>query len=103
MVCWERGARISLLFWRIYRQASQNTRTVAKELSALLIQLHDETGMRFDDVHLIGHSLGAQIAGYVGMHIRDMRQKLIGRISGMYCPVTMVVSYIDLNLLRQNE
>lgn len=36
-------------------------------------------GLKVDDVHLIGHSLGAHIAGYAGAELQGQ----VGRISGL--------------------
>ena len=83
MVDWKTGADIGfddiIKFWTIYRQASQNTRVVAKQLHLLLEQLHDEVSLEYDKMHLIGHSLGAQTAGLASAYISDG----IGRISGI--------------------
>ena len=35
--------------------------------------------LRYDDIHLIGHSLGAHCVGYVGQNLTG----LIGRITGL--------------------
>lgn len=37
----------------------------------------------YDRMHVIGHSLGAQIAGFVGKHIRATEGALLGRISAL--------------------
>ncbi len=83
MVDWEAGADIGLVdilkFWTIYRQASQNTRVVAKQLHLLLEQLNKEVDLQFGDIHLIGHSLGAQTAGLAAAYLHGE----IGRISGI--------------------
>ena len=85
MVNWEGGADIGFVdlikFWTLYRQASQNTRVVAKQLHLLLERLHAEFGGRFEygrHVHLIGHSLGAQISGLAAGYLDGK----VGRISG---------------------
>ena len=54
-----------------------NTRVVGMQVK-LLIDLLVMEGMDLPRVHLIGHSLGAHVAGYAG---RDLGGK-IGRISG---------------------
>ncbi|XP_072044729.1 pancreatic lipase-related protein 2-like [Amphiura filiformis] len=83
MVDWAAGADLGLVdiikFWTIYRQASQNTRIVAKQLQLILEQMHSEVNLQYNDIHLIGHSLGAQTAGLASGHLSGK----IGRISGL--------------------
>lgn len=44
-----------------------------------------EVGLNTELCHIIGHSLGAHLAGYAGYHLRtDFRLKL-GRITGTEC------------------
>lgn len=47
------------------------------EVAMLLKHLHDSHYLNYADVHIIGHSLGAQTAGHVGHAIPH-----IGRITG---------------------
>ncbi|XP_072016962.1 uncharacterized protein [Amphiura filiformis] len=97
-VCWENGAKgrfidfnidfptfdISIPFWRDYLQAAQNTRLVAKQLQLMLEALHIQTNLTYANVHLIGHSLGAQVSGLAGAMIKsETNQALIGRITGL--------------------
>ncbi|CAG0898656.1 unnamed protein product [Darwinula stevensoni] len=63
-----------------YTQAAANIRLVALEAIGLLKWLHVRTiyGLEMKDVHLIGHSLGAHAAGYVGSAVEG-----IARITGL--------------------
>ena len=72
-----------------YSQAVANTRVVAAEISRMLQYLQTTTGISMDLVHVIGHSLGAHIAGYVGNRIQG-----IGRITGRRSLVTQTVSFL---------
>ncbi|XP_067933200.1 pancreatic lipase-related protein 2-like [Watersipora subatra] len=63
----------------LYTQATANTRVVAREIVYLLSVLQKTHGLKLDNVHLIGHSLGAHIAGYVGKNLTAS----IGRITGL--------------------
>jgi hypothetical protein len=62
-----------------YTQSAANTQVVGRSL-ANLVNLYINKGLiRADDVHFIGHSLGAHIAGYAGERITPK----IGRITGL--------------------
>jgi pancreatic triacylglycerol lipase len=62
----------------LYTQATANTRLVGLELAYFLRKLRDEHGLRPEDVHLIGHSLGSHLASYAGERIPNL-----GRITGL--------------------
>ncbi|XP_052067286.1 inactive pancreatic lipase-related protein 1-like [Mytilus californianus] len=71
VVIWTRGA------YDNYIQAVANTRVVGAVTANLVKLLHDAGGVSYDDVHIVGHSLGAHVAGYVGQRVP------IGRITGL--------------------
>lgn len=62
----------------LYTQATANTRLVGLEVAFLVRKLQKNYGLRPEDVHMIGHSLGAHTAGYAG----ELIPKL-GRITGL--------------------
>lgn len=62
----------------LYTQATANTRLVGLELAYLIQKLRDDHGLRTEDVHIIGHSLGAHTAGYAGERVPN-----IGRITAL--------------------
>ncbi|XP_005107860.3 pancreatic lipase-related protein 2-like [Aplysia californica] len=72
-VDWGEGAKLP-----DYHQAVANLRLVATQLKLLLDILQGQ-GLKLSDVHMIGHSLGAHMSGYVGLLIGST----IGRITGM--------------------
>ena len=61
-----------------YSQAAANTRLVGAEVAQLIQTLLDHFDVSASDIHIIGHSLGAHVAGYTGSMIQG-----IGRITGM--------------------
>ncbi|XP_053395754.1 pancreatic triacylglycerol lipase-like [Mercenaria mercenaria] len=61
-----------------YLQSVANTRVVGAEVAQLLKKLRDENGFDPADMHLIGYSLGAHVAGYAGENFEN-----IGRITGL--------------------
>ncbi|KAL8596193.1 hypothetical protein ACOMHN_021233 [Nucella lapillus] len=62
----------------LYGQATANTRVVGAMIAQLITFLQNTTGARPEDMHIIGHSLGAHIAGYAGERLR-----YLGRITGL--------------------
>jgi len=61
-----------------YTQATGNTRVVGAQLADLVKVITAATSQTPADFHIMGHSLGAHIAGYAGM-----RTPGLGRITGM--------------------
>ncbi|XP_072172535.1 inactive pancreatic lipase-related protein 1-like [Diadema setosum] len=61
-----------------YLKAVQNMRVVGREVAMFIQLLQRYTGQPFDRFHLIGHSLGAHAAGFVGQS-----QPGLGRISAL--------------------
>ncbi|XP_025077996.1 pancreatic lipase-related protein 2-like [Pomacea canaliculata] len=70
-VDWQQGAK-----GPNYYQATANTRVVGNYIATLIL-LFEKLGVPMSSVHVIGHSLGAQVAGYAG-HGLDGR---LGRIT----------------------
>lgn len=75
VVCvdWEGGATMPN-----YLRAAANTRLVGKQLAMLLQGFEKHIDLKFEDVHLIGFSLGAHVAGFAGSELRN-----ISRITGL--------------------
>ncbi|KAL7975993.1 hypothetical protein Chor_011761, partial [Crotalus horridus] len=78
----EKEANVVVVNWlalaqQLYTIAVNNTRVVGKELAGLLDWLEEKKDFQLKNVHLIGYSLGAHIAGYTGNYARG----IIGRIT----------------------
>ncbi|XP_012543587.2 pancreatic lipase-related protein 2 isoform X2 [Monomorium pharaonis] len=54
-------------------------RQVGEYVAAFIEFLKSETQISFDDIHILGHSLGAHVAGYIG----NYTSKKLGRITGL--------------------
>lgn len=74
-VYWAGGAKTS------YLQAAGNARLVGAQVAYLLQNLRKDLKLDFDRVHIIGFSLGAQIAGFAGQRLRE-KGHIIARITG---------------------
>nr|XP_026690490.1 pancreatic triacylglycerol lipase-like isoform X1 [Ciona intestinalis] len=74
VVNWEQGANPKLN----YGQATANTRVVGAEIALLINRLEEQSGALEKNAHIIGHGLGAHVAGYAGE-----RLKRLGRITGL--------------------
>ncbi|XP_033761210.1 inactive pancreatic lipase-related protein 1-like [Pecten maximus] len=72
VVDWQSGSK------QAYGHAVGNTYLVGAEVAKVLAYLHDNRSLHYDKVHIIGHSLGAQIAGHIGYRVKG-----IARISGL--------------------
>ncbi|GLV32690.1 uncharacterized protein CBL_00603 [Carabus blaptoides fortunei] len=59
------------------------TRDVGKFLGEFLIDLISTLSVPTVNIHLIGHSLGAHIAGFAGQNVKNKLIGTIGRITGM--------------------
>ncbi|XP_065226686.1 pancreatic triacylglycerol lipase-like [Planococcus citri] len=76
LVDWHKGAA-----GPSYISAAANTQLVGRQLALLIMELLSH-GADASQMHIIGFSLGAHIAGYAGRAIQKVRVK-IGRITGL--------------------
>ena len=88
LICvdWETGALIPN-----YVRAAANTRLVGKQLSMLLDGLNKHLGLPFNNIHVIGFSLGAHVAGFAGAELKNL-----SRITGKYEGKTQVIKAVFL-------
>ena len=68
LVDWGNGAGFP------YSQATANTRVVGAEIAVFVSSLNHVLGTSNAKYHLIGHSLGAHIAGYAGSRLPGLRR-----------------------------
>lgn len=71
-VDWSAGAK------QFYPKAVANTRVVGATIANLVNTLKDKFGLKLRDLHVIGHSLGAHAAGYVGRRVPG-----VARVTGL--------------------
>ncbi|CAH3035435.1 unnamed protein product, partial [Porites evermanni] len=81
MVDWSKGAA------SLYGQATGNTRLVGAQIGELIRFLIASTSHSASSAvnrfYIVGHSLGAQIAGYAGSYFQDQYGLSLGRITGL--------------------
>ena len=74
MVDWEKGASSP------YSAAAANTELIGRQVGLLLLDMLT-VGADADDIHVVGFSLGAHVAGCAGQVVKS-RGRMLGRISG---------------------
>ncbi|CAL1593726.1 unnamed protein product [Knipowitschia caucasica] len=62
-----------------YVVAAQKTKAVGQEIAHFIDWIEEVTNMPLDNLHLIGYSLGAHVAGFAGSHANNK----VGRITGL--------------------
>ncbi|KAE8636734.1 hypothetical protein XENTR_v10003108 [Xenopus tropicalis] len=80
----ERYANVIVVDWmnlahQLYPDAVNNTMVVGKDIAVLMDWLQEKANLSLENVHLIGYSLGAHVAGYAGNFVTGR----IGRITGL--------------------
>lgn len=78
-----------------YLLSIHNASLVGKRLANLLANL-ETYGLNAEDIHLLGISLGAHIAGWTGKYFKKYKGKSIGRITGLD-PAGPCFSFVDSN------
>ena len=71
VVDWGHGATLP------YDQATANTRVVGAQIAQLIQTIMNVTRAPASSFHIVGHSLGAHVAGYAGERVPHL-----GRITG---------------------
>lgn len=66
----------------VYIEARLHTYTVAKQLRKFILLLIRDLYIDISSIHLIGHSMGAQISGRTGYLVRKEIGKKLARITG---------------------
>nr|XP_022917801.1 endothelial lipase-like [Onthophagus taurus] len=82
------GATIIAIDWSrhaggLYSTAISRLEAVANHVADKLMEFSSVTGIPLTRFHLIGHSLGAHLFGFVGQRILAVRGELVGRITGL--------------------
>jgi len=73
-----------LLAGNPYATAVQNARPTGAHIAELIEFLVAQASAKLEDFHIIGGSLGAQVAGFAGNSTTTGK---VARITGLYCSV----------------
>ena len=108
---WENGAGLpewipKAVEMPLYLHAVGNTRLVGRQIAILVMNLGDHfdeepmsnkmSKKMAQNTHVIGHSLGGQIAGYAGEHLRLMNHNL-ARITGIEMITSINNNFPEIN------
>ncbi|XP_046746396.1 phospholipase A1-like [Diprion similis] len=86
VVDWRIGActeSSKYLILKTYGAAAGNTKEVGQSVSRYIEKLVNNYSILPKDVWIIGHSLGAHVAGFAGKDLQLRRQWKLGRITGL--------------------
>uniref|UniRef100_A0A182SYA4 Lipase domain-containing protein n=1 Tax=Anopheles maculatus TaxID=74869 RepID=A0A182SYA4_9DIPT len=64
----------------LYFRAASSTRDVGRHVGGLIDRMVTERGTNLNDVHIIGHSLGAHTSGFTGQSVRSGK---VARVTGL--------------------
>jgi hypothetical protein len=93
LVNWQKAARGQ------YARAVSNAELVGRLVGKALLSMVT-LGTKPSDMHVIGFSLGAQVAGFIGETLKSSGLKL-GRITGK-CLAVLVVPFINFEVGRKS-
>ncbi|NXF62457.1 LIPE lipase, partial [Ciccaba nigrolineata] len=84
----EKDANVVVVDWlplahQLYTDAVNNTRIVGKNIARLLDWLQENPLFQLENVHLIGYSLGAHVAGFAGNHVHGTIGRITGNLSSL--------------------
>ncbi|GBN77455.1 Endothelial lipase [Araneus ventricosus] len=82
----------------IYGNAVENAYLVGIEVGKFINFLTNEKGVNATDIHLIGHSLGAHVAGVAGKQVANL-----GRISGLDPAAPLYKRNVTYNRLTDSD
>ncbi|KFM59677.1 Pancreatic lipase-related protein 2, partial [Stegodyphus mimosarum] len=83
VVDWSKGAGAPPYVVLEYQKVSDNTRVAGAEVGYFIQKLIAATKLDPNKVHVIGHSLGAHVAGYAGKWFKNNSTEKVGRITGL--------------------
>ncbi|XP_054710634.1 pancreatic lipase-related protein 2-like [Uloborus diversus] len=97
VIDWSLGARVPN-----YIAAAVNTELVGAQAAVLYYIIKDNFGIQEKDLHVIGFSLGAQVVGFIGKRMKEMRGTRPGRATGLDPASPLFEDYEDVHLSKED-
>jgi len=66
-----------------YLKAAATTEPVGKHSALLVLLLAFEAGAKMEEIHLVGHSLGAHVVGFLGKEVQVLGLGKVARVTGL--------------------
>lgn len=66
-----------------YITSSASTQGVGRHVGNLLEKIHTEKKVELKDIHIIGHSLGAHVAGFAAKRVTQLARSKIWQVTGL--------------------
>lgn len=63
----------------MYESAKLNAKYIGNDIANVLEILTNKMSVGFENIHLIGHGLGAHIVGYTGKQLSGKMSRITGR------------------------
>ncbi|XP_031341400.1 phospholipase A1-like [Photinus pyralis] len=81
-------ANVIIIDWSAYSKdyyanVHCNVPRIAQTFAEFLCKADSEQNIDIEDVHVVGHSMGGQMAGFIGKQTQAQCSKVLGRISGL--------------------
>uniref|UniRef100_A0A8D0XTT2 Lipase G, endothelial type n=1 Tax=Sus scrofa TaxID=9823 RepID=A0A8D0XTT2_PIG len=104
----EKGANVVVVDWlplahQLYVDAVNNTRKVGHSVARMLDWLQGKEDFSLGNVHLIGYSLGAHVAGYAGNFVKGMVGRITAITEVMKCEHERAVHLFVDSLVNQDK
>nr|KAF6358416.1 lipase G, endothelial type [Pipistrellus kuhlii] len=104
----EREANIVVVDWlplahQLYADAVNNTKTVGHSIARMLDWLQEKDGFSLGNVHLIGYSLGAHVAGYAGNFVTGTVGRITAIAEGMKCEHQRAIYLFVDSLMNEDK
>nr|KAF6471507.1 lipase G, endothelial type [Molossus molossus] len=104
----EKEANVVVVDWlplahQLYTDAVNNVRMVGHSIARMLDWLQEQDGFSLGNVHLIGYSLGAHVAGYAGNFVKGTVGRITAIAEGVKCEHERAIYLFVDSLMNQDK